>query len=213
MNRICHIIGAGDTCAKDIEQLKSILENDYLIAADGGYCTLAQNNILPDMIVGDFDSCDTSAVVLPEGIPVVRLSPQKDYTDIDVSIRHGLTLGFDTFFLYGATGGRLDHTIANIQLMCDLCEKGKTVRMFGTDNILDVLHNGKLCFPAGRTGYISVFSISKASHGVWEAGLKYTLHDATLTNTFPLGVSNEFTGAKSSIRVDDGTLLIISSRS
>lgn len=212
MNNICHIIGAGEICQKDIEQLKKAATGDYIIAADGGYLALIKAGINPNIIIGDFDSYDETAEPLPDSIPVIRLNPEKDYTDIHTSINHGLKQGFKTFCIYGAAGGRIDHTIANIQLLASLAANGYHARMFGTENIFDVIHNSRISFPADITGYISVFSITNASYGVYEAGLKYPLSNATLTNTYPLGVSNEFTGSESFISVSDGTLLIISPR-
>lgn len=212
MKQICHIIGAGEICQKDIEQLKKSATDDYIIAADGGYLALINAGIDPDIIIGDFDSYDEKANPLPESIPVIRLNPEKDYTDIHTSVNHGLEQGFKTFHIYGATGGRIDHTIANIQLIASIASNGCHARMFGDENIFDVIHNSRISFPAGIKGYISVFSLTNISYGIYEAGLKYSLSNATLTNTYPLGVSNEFTGSESFISVSDGTLLIISPR-
>lgn len=212
MNPICHIIGAGEICVKDLDELKKKTTKDYIIAADGGFHFLAENGIMPDILIGDFDSLNESDIHIPESLPIHRLNPVKDYTDMHTSIQHGLSKGFKSFRLYGAVGGRIDHTIANIQLLSWLASLNCSVRMFGLENTFDILHNSEIHFPAGMKGLISVFSLSEKSTGVYEAGLKYELNDATLTSTFPLGVSNEFTDTESFIKVTEGTLLIVSPR-
>lgn len=212
MNPICHIVGAGEICAKDLDELKKKKPNDYIIAADGGFRFLADNGIMPDILIGDFDSLKESHVHIPESLPIHRLNPVKDYTDMHTSIQHGLSKGFKNFKLYGAVGGRIDHTIANIQLLSWLANLNCNARMLSCENTFDILHNSEIYFPAHMKGFISVFSLSEKSTGVYERGLKYELTDATLTSTFPLGVSNEFTGTKSLIKVTEGTLLIVSPR-
>ncbi len=209
---ICHIIGAGDIGPKDIEQLKNIAPEDLLLAADGGLFPLLANGICPKVVIGDFDSFSGDMSDIPQDTEIIRLAPEKDYTDMHTCVNYGREQGVDTFYLYGATGGRIDHTFANIQLMHMLAEDGCQVTMWGCDNIFQVINNGCIEFPAGKSGVVSVFSLSERSFGVTIGGLKYELWDATLNNTFALGVSNEFTGAPAHIAVRRGTLLIISPR-
>ena len=64
-------------------------------------------------------------------------------------------------------------------------------------------------FPETDSGYLSVFAYSKKAEGVTLKGLKYELADACLTDSFPLGVSNEFVGKKSSVDVRKGVLLLV----
>ena len=81
--------------------------------------------------------------------------------------------------------------------------------LFGKDNIITAITDDTMYFDSYHKGYISVFSHSDKSIGVFLKGLKYRLDDATVINTFPIGVSNEFIGGKSSITVESGTLIII----
>ncbi len=66
-----------------------------------------------------------------------------------------------------------------------------------------------MTFPAGRSGGISLFCLGPDAHGVALEGLFYPLRSGTLTSGFPLGVSNHFTGAEASLRVEAGSLLVI----
>ena len=82
-------------------------------------------------------------------------------------------------------------------------------RIHGSGCCIVALNNSDIAFGADMSGYISVFSHSDVCTGVTIEGLKYELHDASLTNTFTLGVSNEFIGAESRIRVKEGILVIV----
>lgn len=209
MEPACHIIGAGDICEKDFEQLKNTGKKDLIIAADGGYTALAMHNITPKLFVGDLDSCKLSCEDIPSSVAKRILTPKKDYTDVHISIEEGLSRGYRSFHLYGCTGGRISHTLANLQLMAWLAGKGCSARMYGRNEIFEVIVNTTLTLPERDSGYISIFSLSDSSTGVTLTGLKYPLENYTLTNTFPLGVSNEFIGCKAAVTVKNGTLGII----
>lgn len=212
MEPICYIVGAGDTCPADFEKLKKISETDVIYAADGGYTPLFHHHITPDLVIGDFDSCKIPAKDIPDHIPVIHLPPEKDFTDVHTCATEGLSRGFHHFEFFGCTGGRLEHTLANIQLMANLAAGGHRVRMYGISQIYDVLCNASLSLPAKSTGYVSVFSLSDRSCGVTIQGLKYPLKKAELTNTFSLGVSNEYVGTEGFIQVEKGTLLVLHPR-
>ena len=75
--------------------------------------------------------------------------------------------------------------------------------------MITAVHNGTITLPPEFDGYISVFSMSEKAEGVTIAGLKYTMENGTLTNDYPLGISNEFIGRTAQISVRDGTLLVV----
>ena len=199
----CVVTGAGDFFGLKTE----IVPGDLLIAADVGYDRLMKNGIRPDMVIGDFDSREDGKA--PEHEAVVTLPRVKDVTDMDAACEEGFRRGYREFHLFGGTGGRLGHTIANIQLMKKLSERGAIAFLYGDGSISTVIRNDRIEFSRGYEGMISVFSLSDHSRGVSIQGLKYELRDAILDNSFPLGVSNEFKGMDSRIEVRDGSLLII----
>ena len=202
MNKdICYIVGAGDFHGFDTTPSSG----DYVIAADAGLHYLEANNITANLVIGDFDTLGTT----PKHDNVIKLSCEKDDTDTLAAIKEGIKLGLDTFFLYGCTGGRVEHTLANIQVLKYLSSQGKRGFLFGEDSIMMAITDGKMDFSAHDEGYISVFSLDSTSTNVNLKGLKYELDNATLTNDFPIGVSNEFIGKQSSVEVKNGTLLIV----
>jgi thiamine pyrophosphokinase len=200
MSKICNIAAA---LAFDNEI--SIRPGDLLIAADAGYEQLVKRGLKPDLIVGDFDSLGS----IPESENIVRHPVMKDDTDLMLAIRLGLERGYKFFYIYGGLGGRLDHTIANIQALDFIAHNGGIGYLFGEAETVTVFADGVFSFPEGSDGIISVFAQGGIAEGVTLKGLLYPLNNATLTPSYPLGVSNEFTGSEASVTVKKGRLLVI----
>ena len=192
-------------CAAEFEKLaEPIGAEDCIIAADGGLRHTEKLGILPDVVLGDFDSLGYA----PEGANVFPV--EKDDTDAMLAVRKGLELGYREFVLYGSLDGpRLDHTVANFQTIQFLCDHGAFGILSGIHTMAAVVKNGSLSFPAGCEGTVSVFCMGKDASGVTLKGLYYPLENGTLTAGFPLGVSNHFTGKAAEISVKDGSLLVI----
>jgi len=202
--KTCVVVGASPTT--DSAFIKPILKQaDYIICADGGWNHVYRTGVSPHLIVGDFDSsCD----IIPKETESISLPTHKDDTDMLAAIRKGLGLGYRQFQIYGGLGGRLDHTIANIQCLLFLHNRGAKGILYGKHCTLQLLVNGKVTFPATKRGRISVFAYGGIAYGVTEKGLCYTVDRADLNPEFPIGVSNEFTGCESSIEVENGMLLV-----
>lgn len=149
---------------------------------------------------------------MPDGDRSVRLPPQKDDPDLLSALKVGWSRGAREFHIYGALGGRIDHTIANMQLMALLASHGGIGYLYGDGSIVTAIADGALEFPANHVAprrMISVFSHSDVCHGVTIAGLKYVLEGAALANTVVQGVSNEFVdGSAATVSVESGTLII-----
>lgn len=195
---ICYIIGA-------MENRRAICAGptDYIIAADGGYAQL--HGVKPDAVVGDFDSLG----YVPANEKICRHPVHKDDTDMMLAVKIGLDRGYKKFVILGGLGGRLDHTIANIQVLAYLDAHGaKGCLLSESENVL-LLKNDAVSFSRDAAGIVSVFAYGAPASGVTLEGLEYPLCDATLTCDFPLGVSNAFTGTPSRITVKDGSVLVI----
>ena len=192
-------------CAAGFEELVQPIEKeDFVIAADGGLMHTEKLGIVPNEILGDFDSLGH----VPEGANVFPV--EKDDTDAMLAVRRGLSLGYREFVLYGSLDGpRLDHTIANFQTLQFLTDRGAVGYLAGTDYLVTVVQNGSIRFPAGCKGTISVFCMGKDAEDVTLEGLYYPLQHGTLTAGFPLGVSNHFTEEAAGITVRNGSLLVL----
>jgi thiamine pyrophosphokinase len=90
-----------------------------------------------------------------------------------------------------------------------MAERGGRGFLFDRETAITAITNGSIRFPAAARGTVSVLCHSDTAEGVYETGLKFPLANAVLRNTYPLGVSNEFTGAPGEISVREGTLIII----
>ena len=177
----------------------------YVVAADKGLLQLRDRGVEPDLVVGDFDSLG----YVPEARELVRHPVEKDDTDMMLAVREGLRRGYRTFILYGGLGGRLDHTLANVQTLGFLAAHGARGLLVGEGTAVTLLENGAMRFPATAKGTLSVFCFGDEAEGVTETGLHYPLENACLTNAFPLGVSNAFCGRESEVSVQNGKLLLL----
>ncbi len=188
---ICHIIGAGDFFKEDLKAD----ENDLLIAADRGLLYLEAE---PDIIVGDFDSLG----FIPQGKKVITLQPKKDESDIFMCIQEGLRRGYRDFRLYGAWGGeRFDHTIANMQLLLWLYNRGCGAVLYTKNQKLLVCRHAAL---EPCPGYVSIFAFEKSK--VELSGFVYSgIFD--FSPEFPLGLSNETVG-RAEIHADVPVLVV-----
>ena len=192
-------------CAAGFDCLaQPIAKEDFVIAADGGLAHTQTLGIIPNEILGDFDSLGFT----PEGANVFPV--EKDDTDAMLAVRRGLALGYREFVLYGSLDGpRLDHTVANFQTLQYLADHNAAGFLVGNSYLVTVVKDGSISFPAGKEGTVSVFCMGENAEGVTPEGLYYPLEKGTLTAGFPLGVSNHFTGKKATITVEKGSMLVL----
>lgn len=192
-------------CAGEFDALSQpVGEKDIVIAADGGLTHVQRLALLPDVILGDFDSLG----YVPEGAEVFPV--EKDDTDCMLAIKKGLEMGCDRFVIYGGMdGARTDHTMANFQALLYLAERGCRGWLVGRRQIATVIRNERIEFPPYCIGPLSVFCLGSDAKGVDIIGVHYTLENGTLTAGMPLGVSNKFIGKCARISVTDGALLLI----
>ena len=190
----------------------------YIVAVDGGYAHLQAVGVVPDAVIGDFDSLG----YVPEAADVRRFPPEKDESDMELALRLTVEAACDEVVLYGCLGRRIDHTVANVQLMLARARAGQRVLAVGDDYAIAVIHAtrempGELAFDAippeallsgPYANYVSVFAVGGPASGVWLRGLKYRLQGATLADDVSRGLSNEFIGESASIRVEAGGLLV-----
>ncbi len=201
MEPVCYIVGAQEPGPAPLAPHRPA----FVIAADQGLEHLRARGIEPDLIVGDFDSLGWS----PEGENVLRHPVEKDDTDMLLAVREGLRRGYRESVLYGGLGGRLDHTLANLQTLVFLARRNARGWLLGDGLAVTALRNGSLAFGPEHAGTISVFCAGADARGVDLEGLYYPLRDAVLTSGFPLGVSNQFTGCPARVSVREGELLVL----
>lgn len=203
---VCVILAGGDV-REDVR----IPENAYVICADCGYRHALAQGIRPDLLVGDFDSWEGT---LPGDIPVVRHPVQKDETDTWLAVECGRERGFTRFVFYGAFGGeRIDHSVANLQMLYGMARQGLHGMMFcGRQRIFPHVcrPDAPLVLP-DTFGDFSLFSLTPVCTDVCITGALYPLSHGELRADFPLGVSNAVAAEKAVVTAADGVLLVIAS--
>lgn len=181
-------------------------DGDLVIAADAGYLVCLREQIMPDLLLGDFDSMAPPA----DFAHIRRLPVEKDDTDTLAALRTGLEAGCGEFYIYGGTGGkRLDHTLANLQSLLFLRRRGARGFLFDNDFLWTVIENESIrVAKTVEWGLLSAFCLGDRAEGVYETGLQYPLEDAVLTPDFPVGVSNHILEPEARVSVGHGALAV-----
>ena len=184
--------------------------DDYRIAADGGARHLEALGLTPDVIVGDLDSIDPSllAQLRGQGAAVEKHPAAKDATDLELAFERAVRDGAREILLFGAVGGRLDQTLANLLI---LAQQNWTVPLaiVEGDQLARVLRGCQSVTLTGPTGgYVSAVALSEEVTGVTYQGLEYPLENATLRLGSTRGVSNTLASSPAQISIESGILLV-----
>lgn len=201
----CVIIGGGDFSI-DILKENINVDFDYIICADSGYDYAVKADITPDLLIGDFDSIKT----IPDNVKKITLPVEKDVTDAVAAFSEGVKQGFASFVLFGGTGGRFEHTFANISLMASASKQNIEFVIVDEKHIFRAITNSTVKIRRKENQQISVFAYGNKAIGVTEKGFHYSLQNYTL-DPFDgaLGTSNDIIDDFGEISVEDGTLIII----
>lgn len=125
---VCALVGAADFNRDHFAAQWRAARFDAVFAVDGGLAALASIGCVPDVALGDFDSLGYVPADLPETVEVLTFPAHKAESDMELALRLACERGFDEAIVYGALGGRLDHTLANLQLLAAFSERGLRVR-------------------------------------------------------------------------------------
>ncbi len=180
---------------------------DIIMCADGGYDYASAAGIIPDMLIGDLDSI---SVPNDPAIETIIYPSEKDDTDTGICLQTALDRGCNDILIIGGLGGRLDHTISNIQLITGKSNLADRIVIKDKGNSCTVLNNSSITLPRCDKQYVSVFPMTDC-RGVSESGVKYPLDNAHLPVGSTIGTSNEIISEKAVFSVTDGILLVITS--
>lgn len=205
MSGICYIFG-GFPC--NSEFYHAVNNDDIVISADGGYKLACSLGVKSNIVLGDFDTLNEE-ITAPD---VRKYPPEKDDTDLMIAIKTGISIGYHSFVIYGSLGGRIDHTVAAIQSLEYLSERGINGELISDNETINIQMPGQREYKRENFKYISVFSLAEASVVSYE-DLKYPLDNYTITQSFPIGVSNEFISEICRIDLKSGKLLVIRTKS
>lgn len=191
---------------KDASRILSGIDRDsFIICADGGTEYALSEGIIPDLVIGDFDSYRG---VLPEDIPRIVLPEEKDDTDTHYCVKYAMEQGFSDITVYGGLGGRFDHSVSNLQTLRYAAENGCTISLISSGNTIYVINSCSIAL-SRQPSYVSVFALSDICQGVTIRGAAYDVENAVFTGSFPIGTSNEFSDDTIEVSVKSGTLAVI----
>ncbi len=188
-------------------------EYDLIICADAGYLLAAAEGVVPNVVIGDFDSiqdCDDYACdKMDSDIRCITLPTAKDDTDTLAAVKFAIREGYYRIRMLGGIGARLDHTIANLQTLAYGLECGAFITMSDENNSAFLLKDGWAEVMKKDNSYLSIFSWSDESKHVSIKGTAYDVDDAEFSRKFPVGVSNEIIDERASIAIGKGILLVV----
>ncbi|MDD6919819.1 MAG: thiamine diphosphokinase [Eubacteriales bacterium] len=192
----------------EILKLLSNAKNTYIICADGGYEFALKANIVPNLIVGDFDSLNTN---LPTSVDIIKVPTEKDDTDLQLALKICLKKNITNVDIIGGIGGRVDHTIGNIQNLVHYTLQGININMFDTRQIITIQLPSTKKYHKKSNYQFSLFAHSEFAEGVTITGGHYSLNNDTINNSFPIGISNQFEEDYIEVSFESGILVIVMS--
>lgn len=204
------VVASGELAAGDAAWLDAA---DVVIAADGGAGSLGRIGRRPDLLIGDLDSVDPPLVerLGAGGTPIERHPADKEASDTELALAAALAAGATEVVLLGAVGGhRLDHELANLLLLADPALAGRDVRVVrGSASIRALGGGGRLELRGAPGDLVTLLPVGGDVTGITTDGLRWQLEAGTLAMGRSRGLSNEVRRAPASIRIEDGTLLVV----
>lgn len=198
---IVKIVCAGENHFKNLYKKD---QEEYLIAVDGGLNTISEMNLVADLAIGDFDSCDINEYnCYKEKITYNKI---KDESDLELAVIHAFKLNFEKIVIYNATGNRLDHFYASILLLNKFSKKN--IEIVNNNNKIKVI-NETTVFKKSEYKYISFFALEEDVVITLE-GFYYNIKDYKLETSNPLGLSNEIK-EEGKVVINNKKLLVIES--
>jgi thiamine pyrophosphokinase len=190
-----------------------LAEDGVLIACDSGLNYVFAEGLIPDIILGDFDSVNKEILNFykNKGCEIVTYPVKKDNTDTELGIFEAEKRGADDIVLLAASGSRLDHTIANIHILVPLVKKGLRARLIDEHNILEPIAD-RLTFENLNGSYVSLLPLTESAYGVTTHGFEYPLDNAEVTMGTSLTVSNVIVRDDARVSVNGGVLISIVAR-
>ena len=185
-------------------------KGDYFIFCDGGLSHAESLGIKPNLIVGDFDSCDSDVLSkYEEQCEIIKLPREKDDTDTLYAVKLAVERGYNDFLILGAMGGRFDHALGNISILLYLEGLGKKAVLIDDYSVMQIAGSKPLLIE-DNCSYFSVLTVAGDVSGVTIKNAKYPLENASLSADFQLGISNEvLPGKVAEVSVEHGRVLVV----
>lgn len=205
------IIGNGEI--NDYDIIREYFDEAYIIACDGGVRHCRAMMIMPNIMVGDFDSANREDAQFFENLGVLKSEypVRKDKTDMEIAIDLAIEKESDEIYIVGGLGSRFDHSLANVHILLRPMRLGIRACLLDEHNIITLVEDSIDIFgEEGQT--VSLIPLTTEVKGITTENLDYALDDFTMEIGHSLGVSNVMTGDVATISVKEGILILIMSR-
>lgn len=207
------IVSGGD--APSYELIKKELENSsFLICADSGGECLYEYNIVPNFLMGDFDSISKEALSFfseHEKCSVETYPKEKNFTDTELVLDKAIELGANEIVFLGCTGTRIDHLMGNIGML-SRCLKLNVKAYIKDDKNTIQITDKPISIKKDKGTTFSLQAYCDRVQDLSILGAKYPLHNYDLILGDPRTISNEFLDSDVSINFKSGILLIFYSK-
>lgn len=209
------IISGGNINKNFLKEIINENEFNNIIACDKGLEILYKCKIKPNYIIGDFDSVNTNILMNykeNKEINTIELKPEKDYTDTHMALKLALKLKSDNITIVGAIGSRLDHTLANINVLKEALDNKIPCKIVDENNNISLINKNTKIEKDNKYKYISLIPITTVATGVTLQGFKYPLENATMKIGESIGVSNEQVEQTAKINIKEGILILLKTK-
>jgi thiamine pyrophosphokinase len=188
----------------------AFLDTDYFVAVDNGVRHTYTFNLIPHLLIGDLDSIDPDLVeiLLSEKVKIQKFPTNKDETDLELALNYVIGKGFSTILLVGALGGRIDQSLANLDLLTREDLADFDIRMDDGRTAVFVIKDS-VSFKTTINDTISLIPVCRPATGITTQGLAYPLTNETLYPKKTRGISNTAVANQVSITLEEGHLLCI----
>lgn len=216
MNKRAVIVSGGMLQEEFVSAKLRELEYDVLIGVDRGVEFLYRHQIKLNYIVGDFDSLSEEIVQFYRentNVFIRKFNPEKDFSDTEIAVHQALELNCEELILLGATGNRIDHVLANIQVLAIPHRKGVHAEIIDENNRIYLIEHEAVLEKAKMYGkYFSVFPLDRCIEKFSIVGAKYPLHNHRLCPYDSLCVSNQAEEEQVKITFSEGIVILIEAR-
>lgn len=191
------------------------MDFDLFIGVDRGSLLLIEQGICPDLAVGDFDSVSEKelALICSQSKEVLQAQPEKDDTDLELAVKAVFARYPQAqVTIFGAFGGRLDHTLANIFLPSnhEITPYMQQIRLCNAQNELRYCPQGRHEIkPVAGMHYLAFMPADDSRLTI--EGAKYPLNES---NYFfkKVYASNEFIDEPVFLECQSGYVIVIYSK-
>lgn len=201
----CSIVAGAPNA--DVDYLKNAVDkNSFIIAADSGYVYCKEAGIVPDIIIGDFDSSRTPDT----DIEFIKLPVMKDDTDTFSTIKYAVSKGFKQIEIFNAVGNRFDHTYSNTLCLKYCVDNNVEAHIIDRHNKISLVKT-KIVITPGNFKYFSVFAYGCKAEGLTIKNALYELTNRDIDPYVQYTQSNEFRDLPVEISIKNGILMLVQS--